>query len=113
MMTPTLAVTEVRLSTVLVLTHWFDPTADWVVDELNRRKVPVFRCDTAEFPQRLTLVAELISGRVTGTLRTERRIVDLEEICGIYYRRPTMFDFPETMSDPERQWATGEARLGF
>ena len=105
--------TEVNPSTVMMLTHWFDPTADWVVDELNKRKVPVFRCDAAEFPQRLTLSAELTNGRMTGTFRTEHRIVDIEEICGIYYRRPTMFEFPETMSDPERQWSTREARLGF
>jgi ATP-grasp ribosomal peptide maturase len=107
------AVTDLHPSTVLVLTHWFDPTADWVVDELNKRKVPVFRCDAAEFPQRLTLTAELSAGRVTGTFRTEHRMVNLEEVSGIYYRRPTMFEFPESMSEPERRWATAEARLGF
>ncbi|WP_380280903.1 ATP-dependent carboxylate-amine ligase [Kitasatospora purpeofusca] len=36
--------------TVLVITGTFDPTADLVVEELNRRAVPVFRADTAWFP---------------------------------------------------------------
>lgn len=35
---------------VLVLTDRYDPTADLVVEELNRRGVAVFRCDTSEFP---------------------------------------------------------------
>ncbi|MGH3565988.1 MAG: hypothetical protein ACRDRH_08150 [Pseudonocardia sp.] len=38
---------------VLVLTNHFDPTADYyVVEDLNRRDVQVFRCDTSEFPRR-------------------------------------------------------------
>jgi len=43
----------------LVLTHPFDPTADYVVSELNRRGAPVFRCDPGEFPQRLSVTARL------------------------------------------------------
>jgi hypothetical protein len=43
--------------TVLILTQPFDVTADYVVDELNRRGVPVFRCDPGDFPRGLTLVA--------------------------------------------------------
>lgn len=48
--------------TVLILTQPFDATADGVVDELNRRGVPVFRCNPGDFPCDLTLVAELGSG---------------------------------------------------
>jgi hypothetical protein len=39
------------VGSVLVLTHPFDPTADKVVGELNRRGVSVFRCDAADFPR--------------------------------------------------------------
>ncbi len=37
----------------MVLTDRFDATADVVVNELNRRGVRLFRCDAADFPQRL------------------------------------------------------------
>jgi hypothetical protein len=45
--------------TVLVLADEFDVTTDRVVMTLQDRGVPVFRCDTREFPQRLTLEASL------------------------------------------------------
>jgi ATP-grasp ribosomal peptide maturase len=98
--------------TVVVLSHWFDPTADHVVDELNRREIPVFRCDGADFPQRLTMTATL-DGTWTGTLRDATRTVELREVSGILYRRPTAFEFPEGMSDQVRQWSAHEARIGF
>jgi ATP-grasp ribosomal peptide maturase len=98
--------------TVLVLTHTFDPTADYVVTELNRRGVPVFRCDPGEFPKRLTLAARLGTGWV-GSLCLPEREVRLEDIGCAYYRRPTMFDLPGGLSDDVRRWASQEARMGL
>ena len=98
--------------TVVILTRSFDPTADWVVEELNRRRVPVFRCDAADFPLELSMSARLDEQWV-GTLRTDRRLVDLGEISGIYYRRPTPFVFPEAMRSTDQEWAHVEAKIGF
>jgi|SRR5579863_1007134 ATP-grasp ribosomal peptide maturase len=98
---------------VLIITQWFDPTADYVVEELNRRDVELFRVDAAEFPQQLTFAAALTDDGWCGVLRTSRRRLSLADVCGIYYRRPTSFVFPEGMSDAERRWANSEARLGF
>ena len=90
---------------VVILTHPFDPTADKVVDELNRRGVPVFRCDAAEFPETLRVGAELHGGHWSGQLRTIRRRVELDQVTGIYYRRPTTFEFHPDLSEDERRWA--------
>ncbi|MGH8905626.1 MAG: ATP-grasp ribosomal peptide maturase [Egibacteraceae bacterium] len=98
--------------TVLVLTHQFDTEADLVIRELATRGVPVFRCDASEFPQRLTLSADLCAGW-TGKLHTERREVALESIGAAYYRKPSRFRFVEGMSGTERRFAAAEARLGF
>jgi ATP-grasp ribosomal peptide maturase len=97
---------------VLALTHQFDPTADYVVEELNRREVPVFRCNPGDFPRALSLTATLGDGW-TGSLRLENREIRLEDIRCAYYRRPTVFEFPAGMSEPERKWAINEARMGF
>ncbi|GAA1029790.1 MULTISPECIES: ATP-grasp ribosomal peptide maturase [Amycolatopsis] len=98
---------------VLVLTHTFDPTADYVVAELNRREVPVFRCDVADFPESLSAGAELSGATWSGQLRTAQRTLDLDDVAGIYYRRPTAFELHPEMSEPERIWAASQARLGF
>ncbi len=99
----------------LVLTHPFDPTADYVVSELNRRRVPVFRCDPGEFPQRLTVSARLNRAEAgwIGSLRLPEREVSIAEIGCVYYRRPTAFDLPAGMGEQVRRWAAGEARMGL
>jgi ATP-grasp ribosomal peptide maturase len=98
--------------TVLVLTHWFDPTADYVIEELHRREVPVVRCNPGDFPGQLALVAAL-GNAWTGVIRTPDRVVQLTEIGCVYYRRPTAFELPAGMSEPEQKWAAREARLGL
>lgn len=99
----------------LVLTHPFDPTADYVVSELNRRGEPVFRCDPGEFPQRLIVTARLdaTSEGWGGCLRLPEREVSLHEIGCAYYRRPTVFNIPAGMNTQVRRWAAGEARMGL
>ncbi|MCW5252688.1 MULTISPECIES: ATP-grasp ribosomal peptide maturase [unclassified Streptomyces] len=98
---------------VLVLAGHFDPTCDLVVEELNRRAVPVFRADMAEFPLRLVLAASLSGGRWHGTLANERRTLDLARVRSVFYRRPTRPRFPEGMSREARKVAETEARWGF
>lgn len=77
--------------TVLVLTGRLDATADLVITELDRRDVPVFRCDPADFPGRLALSARFDGAGWAGTLRTPYRSVELDRIVGGYYRRPGRF----------------------
>lgn len=98
---------------VLVLSEDFDPTVDPVIDELRRRGVEVFRCDTAWFPARMSLSAELGDGRWAGSLVTDDRCVSLLDLRSVWYRRPTAFVFPDEMSGPERRHAAWEAKLGF
>ena len=97
---------------VLVVTHWFDPTADHVVEELNRRRVEVLRFDAADFPRRLTVTGTLDDRGWCGTLRVGHRVADLEAVSGAYFRRPTVFGFGQ-MDETERLWAVAEARAGL
>jgi ATP-grasp ribosomal peptide maturase len=97
---------------VLVITHWFDPTADFVVEELNRRGVAVLRFDTADFPLRLTVTGRLGGPGWSGTIRHAERAVCLADIAGIYFRRPTSFEFG-AMPDETQAWARAEARCGL
>lgn len=97
---------------VLVITHWFDPTADCVVEELNRRGAVVLRFDVADFPLRLTVTGRFLAGRWLGTLQLGERTAGLGEIRGAYFRRPTIFDFGP-MDNTEEAWARAEARAGL
>lgn len=101
--------------TVLVLTEQFDPTADLVVTALRAREIPVFRCDTAQFPSELRLAAELGPDAPDwgGELRNEHRRLRLDNIRCAYYRRPTVFHTSSTMAETTRDWIVLQARLGF
>jgi ATP-grasp ribosomal peptide maturase len=101
-----------RQGAVLILTHWFDPTADHVVEELNRRAVRVFRCDAADFPHRLSVAGRLDIGRWSGFLSLDDRHLILDEVVGAYFRRPTVFRFGG-LDQTELAWATDEARAGL
>ncbi|MGV9265484.1 ATP-grasp ribosomal peptide maturase [Kitasatospora sp. NPDC003701] len=96
-----------------MITGAFDPTADLVIEELNRRAVPVFRADTAWFPSRLAVAAGLDGSGWRGTLATDRRTLDLTTVRAVYYRRPTPSAFPDDMPSEARAVAAAEARRGF
>jgi ATP-grasp ribosomal peptide maturase len=99
--------------TVLVLTQQLDAHADLVIAELNRRGVPVMRFDTADFPQRATLVTRNAHGLWQGTLVSGKRTLALEQIASILYRRPTPFEPDPTFSAVSRQFASSEARMAL
>lgn len=84
-----------------------------MVELLQEWGTPVFRCDTADFPQRLVLDARLDADGRSGVLRTEHREASLTELRSIWYRRPTHFTFPDGLSDTERDLAASEARFGL
>ncbi len=99
--------------TVLVLTQQLDAHADLVIAELNRREIPVMRFDTADFPQRALLVARNARGSWSGTLVTQSRTLELEQIASILYRRPTPFELDPNLPAASQQFASAEARMAI
>jgi hypothetical protein len=98
---------------VVVLTHRDDLTADLVVHELTQRNVPVGRLDPADFPQALTIAADISDQRWGGSITTaEGRTIRLEETRAVYYRRPGMPAFPDAMTDTALEWSRREAIHG-
>ncbi|WP_338677705.1 ATP-grasp ribosomal peptide maturase [Streptomyces sp. SCSIO 30461] len=104
--------TELDGGAVLVLTNRLDPTADLVVTHLNTRGVPVFRCDTADFPTEVTMTATLTDGW-GGVLDDGHRRLSLSEVRSVYFRRPEEFLLPDGMSEAGRRFAAAQSRAGF
>lgn len=99
---------------VLIVTYALDPTADYVLRELNTRGVPFWRTDLADFPTRSTLCAELRSDGQragwAGGWRDRSRGIDFSHLRAVWWRKPTPYEFAETMSGPERQFAATQAK---
>lgn len=100
--------------TVLILAEQDDRPVDLVVTELAEHGIPVFRADTAWFPEELTVDATVDhEGSWRGELRTEHRRVELTDIRAVWSRGPGAFRFSPQLSDGARTYAHREARLGL
>ncbi|WP_019852796.1 MvdC/MvdD family ATP grasp protein [Actinopolyspora mortivallis] len=99
--------------TVLILARDIDPSADAMVEAVQQRGTRVCRVNTAWFPARLGLAAELRGGRWCGHLTTPAHTIELAEITGVYYRAPEAFRFPNEWKPQVRQHAFLEAKYGL
>lgn len=75
--------------TALVITQRQDTTADFVIVALGEMGMPVFPIDFADLPDYANITATHHGGTWTGHLHVGPRAVALDEITGIYGRRPT------------------------
>lgn len=100
--------------TVLVVADRNDWPTDRVVKNLTERGVEVFRIDTADFPQELTMATRIDQPHPwQGQLRTAHRSATLGEVTAVYYRAPNSFQFPIEMTASEERFAFAQARAGF
>lgn len=93
---------------VLIVTQDFDPTVDPVIEALGERGAEVVRVDLSYFPRRMSFTTSDFEGE-RRLLRHKDRVVDLDALSSVWYRRPTGFDFGPDMGEPERQFARKEA----
>lgn len=98
---------------VLVATEHEDATADLVVAELNRRRVPVVRFDPGrDFPESLGLTAYASHRGWSGRLTAHGRTAELESVRALYHRRPSPYlNFGS--EDQEARFAANENRRGL
>ncbi|MEW1701134.1 ATP-grasp ribosomal peptide maturase [Streptomyces sp. NPDC091278] len=100
-------------ASVLVVSQLDDATADAVIEELNRRQVPVVRLDPGDFPADITVAARLDNDGMRGSARTRTRVTDLEQVRAVYWRRPRPYTAPPGLGDQEASWCREEARYGL
>ncbi|EST27633.1 ATP-grasp ribosomal peptide maturase [Streptomyces roseochromogenus] len=98
---------------VLVVTRLDDVTADEVITELNRRRVPVVRLDPGDFPREITLSCTFGGTGPGGTLVTASRTLDVGNVRSVYWRRPTPYTADLALEAQAARWAVEEARYGL
>lgn len=72
---------------MLVITNDHDEHADAVIEELDRRAVPVFRFHPDDFTHAAAVSMEICNGRIDGEIRNARQRVAFHDVCAAWYRR--------------------------
>ncbi len=103
---------DMRTPVVLIIGEHEDWSATSVADQLTKRGVLTYRLDTADFPQRMKMSAFHRSKSWSCRVQTEIGQLNLEEVTGVYYRKPRQFDISAALSEPERRFARAQARVG-
>lgn len=99
--------------TVLVIADAGDTTADSVCAALDDRGTPLYRFDTADFPGRIELHAELDGPTWRGEIVSGVQRLDLAQVRSVYLRRPRPFELPAHLTVAERWHAATECRYGL
>jgi hypothetical protein len=74
-------------STVLIITNDHDSHADYVIRELHRREVPVFRFHPEDYPHSCSVSIQIDEGRIEGEIKNPHHRVALSDICAAWFRR--------------------------
>ncbi|QFG24138.1 MvdC/MvdD family ATP grasp protein [Actinomadura sp. WMMB 499] len=98
---------------VLMLAERDDAEAVYVSDALAMRGARVAWFDTAWFPVRADMTVRLGDDGWRGEISGPDGAVRLDDVTAVYYRQSQPFSFPGTLSEPERRFASVEARFGF
>jgi glutathione synthase/RimK-type ligase-like ATP-grasp enzyme len=99
---------------IVIVTNQDDPHADAVIRALLRMGHEPVRVNTDELPLESALSVAFDS-KLSGAieLRAGGRIVDVERIRSVWWRRPGAFRLPETLSAWEREFARAELEQAF
>lgn len=98
---------------MLVVSRLDDATADLVIEELNRRQVPVVRLDPGDFPTDMAVASHLDSSGMHGSIRTSTRHVGVDEVRAVYWRRARPYAAPPGLDEQNARWCREEARYGL
>jgi ATP-grasp ribosomal peptide maturase len=98
------------MATILVLTEAHDPHADFVIAELNRQRIPVFRFNTGDFPLAAKVSGELHAEGWDTRLFYNSRELQFRDVTSVWYRRPERFRLSETLTPAQREFAQRESR---
>lgn len=94
---------------ILIRTFVNDPHADFVIEALRRRNVPVFRLNHDLYPIRSSITVRIRNGVLTGSLTTGAGRVDLCNITTVWNRRSAPPQFDPQIDPAYIEWAQDQS----
>lgn len=95
---------------ILIITNKQDYTADFVIKHLHERAICFFRFNTEDFPIKYSTSLNISKSNFNIQLKSDKISLNVDEIKGIWYRRPVKPQFSEIkLSDDDKDFAIREA----
>jgi hypothetical protein len=96
---------------IVVVTNKQDRTADFLIIELQKRKVDYIRFNTEDYPQEVQVVWKIIGSELLGYFNFPKARVHFKDIKSIWYRRPVpAIPSPEIVDPANREFVQAESR---
>lgn len=85
-------INKVKNKIILIISNKSDITTDLVIKKLQSRKINYFRFNTEDFPK--NIISQISNGNeiFESYLKTSKRVIPLEDIYSVWYRRPKISD---------------------
>src|SRR2546429_169371 len=97
-------------SPILILTQEFDPIADRLVVELDRRGTGCVRWHPDSLISDAALHVSVDGGDTNASISWRGKVIDIHEIRSVWNRRPAPFRFPKRVSGKNRVFAEQEIK---
>ena len=94
---------------ILVITNKDDITSDFVINELNKRKVEYFRLNTEDIGNSIDILFDFKINKYLLIDNEKKYIVDIHDVTSVYYRRPKLPDLKNILLYPgEKEFLRNE-----
>jgi MvdD pre-ATP grasp domain len=90
---------------IVIITEAFDPHADYMIRLLREMGEQPLRLHPADLPQRATLSFSYTSAGWNGAICAQGRMIDVNHIRSIWWRRPNSPRLPLELSEEESDFA--------
>lgn len=94
--------------TVLVISHLFEPSANLVIRELERRGVPWARLNCEEFPLFANGEVVISGSEAYGLIATDSGLIDTRKISSVWFRRSSKPAVPKHFSQEDKIFVRNE-----
>jgi hypothetical protein len=93
---------------LLIITNKSDFTSDFLVLRLKERAIPFLRLNTEDYLKKLKINFDISSENEEIEIIYENTDINLNDITGIYFRRPILPDLDENINDEDLKFAERE-----
>lgn len=98
---------------LLIITNKTDLTCDYLILRLIERKIPYLRLNTEEYGDKFEINLSFSTNDNSATIKFEEKEINIEEISGVYFRRPELPNLENILPSSEIKFAEREIETLF